>query len=63
MTDFQKIEQLAEANGGVLQTASVTSVGISKTTFLRFVSQNHYERVSRGVYLAPDAWRDGAYLL
>ena len=63
MTDFQKLEQLAEANGGVLQTTVVMSMGVSKTVLARYVFQNHYERVSRGVYLAPDAWRDDAYLL
>lgn len=60
---FQKIEQLAQENGGVLQTAAVTAMNISKTTLAQFVSQNHYERVSMGIYLAPDAWRDDAYLL
>lgn len=63
MTDFQKMEQLAEANGGVLKTSSVTAMGISKTALAQFISKNKYERVSLGVYLAPDAWRDEAYLL
>lgn len=63
MTDFQKMEQLAEADGGVLKTSSVTAMGISKTALAQFISKNKYERVSPGVYLAPDAWRDDAYLL
>lgn len=63
MTDFQKMEQLAEADGGVLKTSSVTAMGISKTALAQFISKNKYERVSQGVYLAPDAWRDDAYLL
>jgi len=63
MTDFQKMEQLAETDGGVLKTSSVTAMGISKTAMAQFVSKNKYERVSLGVYLAPNAWRDDAYLL
>ena len=63
MTDFQKMEQLAKADGGVLKTSSVTAMGISKTALAQFISKNEYERVSLGVYLAPDAWRDDAYLL
>lgn len=63
MTDFQKMEQLAKADGGVLKTSSVTAMGISKTSLAKFISKNEYERVSLGVYLAPDAWRDDAYLL
>ena len=63
MTDFQKMEQLAKADCGVLKTSSVTAMGISKTALAQFISKNEYERVSLGVYLAPDAWRDDAYLL
>ena len=63
MTDFQKLEQLARLDSGVLQTASVTALGISKEMLARFVSKNQYERVSLGIYLAPDAWRDDPYLL
>lgn len=63
MTDFHKMEQLAAADGGVLKTSSVTAMDISKTALAQFISKNKYERVSLGVYLAPDAWRDDAYLL
>lgn len=63
MTDYQKLEALAQADGGVLTTAAATEAGISKTALANFVSQRKYERVSLGVYLSPDAWRDDAYLL
>lgn len=63
MTDFQKLEELANADGGVLTTAAAASAGISKTVLANFISKNEYERVSLGVYLSPDAWRDDAYLL
>ncbi len=63
MTDFQKLEQIANADGGVLTTAGVMAAGISKTALANFVSKNKYERISLGVYLSPDAWKDDAYLL
>lgn len=63
MTDFQKLEQLANADGGVLTTAAAANAGISKTVLANFVSKNEYERVSLGIYLSPDAWRDEAYLM
>lgn len=63
MTDFQKLEELANADGGVLTTAAAANAGISKTVLANFVSKNEYERVSLGVYLSPDAWRDDAYLM
>lgn len=63
MTDANLLEALAAADGGVLTTAAVVKKGIPKTILANFVSENHYERVSLGVYLAPGAWRDEAYLL
>lgn len=63
MTDFQKLEKLASSDGGVLTTAQAVAAGISKTALADFVSKNKYERISMGVYLSPDAWRDEAYLL
>lgn len=63
MTDFQKLETLADADGGVLTTAAALKAGISKTALANFVLRQGYERVSLGVYLSPDAWRDDAYLL
>ena len=63
MADFQKLEHLASSDGGVLTTAGAVAAGISKTALADFVSKNKYERISMGVYLSPDAWRDNAYLL
>ena len=58
-----RLNDLATADGGVLTTAAVTNAGISKTALSTFVLKNHYERVSHGVYLSPDAWPDSSYLL
>lgn len=63
MTNSQRLAALAAADHGVLTTAAAIRAGISKTTLAKFVSDNAYERVSLGVYLSPDAWRDEAYLL
>lgn len=30
---------------------------------LDFVKKNDYEQVARGIYLSPDAWEDGMYIL
>lgn len=63
MTDFQKMTEIAEEEDGILRTSLVTMKGITKTALAKFVAQNNYKRVSLGVYLSPDAWRDDAYLL
>lgn len=63
MTGAQKLKGLSAENGGVLTTSAVIAAGISKPSLAKFVAQNNYERVSLGVYLSPDAWKDDAYLL
>ena len=63
MKEIKLIESLAEANGGILTTEEVVRNGISKTTLANFVKKNNYERISPGIYLAPNAWKDDAYIL
>lgn len=63
MTGYEKLEKIAASDGGVLTTAAAIKFGVSKTVLASFVSNNRYERVSSGVYLSPDAWRDEMYLL
>lgn len=63
MNRSDELERMAAANGGVLLTNAVVSAGISKPSLAEFVSRYGYERVERGVYCSPDAWRDEMYLL
>ncbi len=37
--------------------------GISKTYVLDFIKKNNFEHTARGIYLSPDAWEDGMYIL
>ena len=60
---YDLLKKLSEENGGILQTSKAVEAGISKTYFLKFIRDNCYEMVSRGIYLAPDAWADSLYLL
>jgi len=63
MSQFELLDQMTEASGGVLTTAAVLEAGISKSVLSKYVAAKEYERVSHGVYLAPDAWADRMYLL
>lgn len=63
MEQYKKITDISKANNGVLRTADVVSKGISKAVLAKFVGKNNYERVSHGIYLSPNAWVDGLYLL
>jgi len=62
MRIYQKLETIAAENNGVLITANVLAAGVSKDIFYNFITEKQYERVYHGIYLAPDAWRDDAYL-
>ena len=63
MTAFEQLDALSQKNKGVLQTKEIVSSGISKTTFQKYILKQGYDRVSHGIYLAPNAWKDGLYLL
>ena len=60
---YEQLASLAANNNGVLTTNDALAAGASKFAFSRFISKNEYEKVYHGIYLAPDAWRDDAYLM
>lgn len=63
MKKSEMLEQLSQDNKGVLKTSDAVSLGISKPYFLEFIKKNEYEKAAHGIYLAPDAWEDGMYIL
>lgn len=50
-------------NSGMLLTKNAFQRGIKKNTFYRFVTKYHFEKISHGVYLAPEAWEDESFVL
>ena len=48
---------------GILLTADVLKEGITKPSFYKFVQDNKFEQVARGVYASPEAWADENYIL
>ena len=48
---------------GLLLTKEAIRSGITKDTFYRFVTDNHFKRVAQGVYLSPESWEDSAFIL
>lgn len=63
MNQFEKLDQLIKEQDGTLQTFQALKAGISKPTFYAYVKERGLERVSHGVYIAPDTWADALYLL
>ena len=63
MTTFQQLDSLFEQNNGILKTAQVLELGMSKPMFYAYAKQRGLEQVTHGIYLSPDAWTDAMYLL
>ncbi|MGO1591271.1 type IV toxin-antitoxin system AbiEi family antitoxin domain-containing protein [Ancrocorticia sp.] len=59
----EKLFELSASGGGVLRTASAEANGVSRPSFMEFVHANRLERISPGVYAAPDTWVDEMYVL
>jgi predicted transcriptional regulator of viral defense system len=57
----EKLEKLIDCNNGLILTQDVESVGIPRHYLTIFIRENKLERVSRGVYLTPDAFDDEMY--
>lgn len=57
------LANISKENNGILRTKDATDIGISRTYFQEFVRKEGYEQVARGIYLSPDAWEDGMYIL
>ena len=62
MKKREMLERLSQDDHGVLKTSDAVNLGISKPYFLEFIKKE-YEKMAHGIYLAPDAWEDGMYIL
>ena len=63
MTKFEEIDKLLEQNDGYLFSKDVERVGISRTYLASYVKERGLEKVSKGIYISPDAWEDELYIL
>lgn len=63
MSAFKILDDLICDGNGVLRTADAVSANITKPMLAKYVRERGLERVGYGIYLAPDAWKDGMYLL
>ena len=63
MTAYDRLDLLFQQNNGIVKTAQVLEIGISKSTFYAYAKQHGVEQAAHGVYVSPDAWTDAMYLL
>ncbi len=57
------IEAKILQNQGIIQISDIVTEGISKQYAIKYLQDRNYERVAKGVYLAPDAWQDDLYII
>ena len=63
MGQYEQLDRMLAALGGMLQTAQAVSAGISKPVFYRYVRDRELERIAHGIYLSRDSWVDAMYLI
>lgn len=63
MTQYEQMDLLLEQNRGIIRTAQILNLGITKTVFYRYVKERALEQVAHGIYTSADAWLDAMYLL
>lgn len=59
---MEQISHLID-NSGMLLTRSALQAGITKEHFYHFIEKHHFEKLSQGIYLSPDAWEDESFVL
>ncbi len=59
----EMIEAKILQNQGIIQIADIVAEGISKQYVIKYLQNRDYERIAKGIYLAPDAWQDDLYLI
>lgn len=59
----EMIEAKILQNQGMIQIADIVAEGISKQYAIKYLQNRDYERIAKGIYLAPDAWQDDLYLI
>lgn len=63
MSNVDVIMKLARENNGMITSALVDKVGVSRGSLKYAVDKGLLERTSRGVYVLPNAWEDELFCL
>ncbi len=57
------LDALVKKNNGFLKTADAVMAGVSGSYIGEYVRDRELERVAHGLYMSPDAWDDGMYVI
>jgi len=57
------LDALLLKNKGYLKAPDAALLGISRDYLVRYVRKRGLERIALGLYMSPDAWEDGMYII
>jgi predicted transcriptional regulator of viral defense system len=63
MTQYERLDQLFAQHNGIVKTSQALEAGVSKPTFYAYVRERGMAQATHGVFVSPDSWTDGMYLL
>lgn len=65
MSDLKNeiIEELMKEKNGIIKTAEVLAMGVTKDEFYRYVEAAGLEKAAHGIYTSPDMLQDEMFLL
>jgi hypothetical protein len=63
MSKLEMLDNLLKERNGFIKTSDAVHAGVSKTYFLEYVKKRGLERAAHGLYMSPDAWDDGLYVI
>ena len=63
MRKIEVLDSLLKRGNGYLKASATVSAGISRTYLGEYVRERGLERVTKGLYMSPDAWQDGMFVI
>ena len=58
MDYIEKLQSIAQNNGGIIETKTAVEHGISRATLSRLCKENRIIRIVKGQYIMPDDMQD-----
>lgn len=63
MTKLDQLDAVMQRQNGILRTADIRALGVSRSYFAEYVKVRGLERVAHGVYLSPDSLGDDFFII
>lgn len=60
---FDVMRKILNENKGYISSSEIREYNISRSYFLEFIKDHNLVRVSHGLYMSQDTWKDDMYIL